>query len=106
VKCAGIHLTSQCPRKECCSNVCCVLCGGNHPANYKGYMVYKDIQKKTSPPPIRPKIYTPPPNLKQNLHTQSGVTCAQIVNPDSYPPHPQTETKPLLKQPNQHQQSY
>jgi hypothetical protein len=36
VKCAGSHGTTQCPRKERSSDVRCVLCGGNHPANYKG----------------------------------------------------------------------
>jgi hypothetical protein len=65
-------------------------------------MVYKDPQKKTFPP-LRPKIYIPPPNLKQTSHTQPGVTYAQIANSNSYS-HPQTET--LLKQPNHHQQPY
>jgi hypothetical protein len=50
VKCAGYHLTKQCHQKERLSDVWCVLCGGNHPANYKGCMVYKDLQKKTYPP--------------------------------------------------------
>jgi hypothetical protein len=55
-------------------------------------MVYKDLQKKTFPP-LRPKIYNPPPNLKQTSHTQLGVTYAQIA-------------EALLKQPSQHQQPY
>jgi hypothetical protein len=68
VKCAGSHSTTQCTSKERSSGVRCV---GNHPANYKGCMVYKDLQQKTFPP-LRPKIYTPPPHLKQTLHTQFG----------------------------------
>jgi hypothetical protein len=47
VKCAVYHLTTDCPRKERSPNVKCVLCKGNHPANYKGCVVYKDLQKKT-----------------------------------------------------------
>ena len=50
VKCAGSHLTKQCPRKERSENVKCVLCDGNHPANYKGGAGYKDLQKRTFPP--------------------------------------------------------
>jgi hypothetical protein len=49
VKCAGEHSTSQCPRKERSGDVRCVLCGGNHPANYEGSTVYKDLQKTTNP---------------------------------------------------------
>jgi len=43
VKCAGTHFTSQCLRKDK-SDVTCVLCNGNHSANYKGCTVYKDLQ--------------------------------------------------------------
>jgi hypothetical protein len=78
VKCAGGHLTNQCHRKERSSAVWCVLCCGNHPANYKGWTVYKDLQKKTKQP-LRLKQYIPPAQIKQTLHTQLGVTCAQIV---------------------------
>jgi hypothetical protein len=65
-------------KKERKSNVRCVLCGGNHPANYKGCTVYKDLQKKTYQP-LRQKQYIPPAQLKQTLHTQPGVTYAQIT---------------------------
>jgi hypothetical protein len=50
IKCAGSHLTKQCPRREKSENVKCVLCGGNHPANYKECAVYKVLQKRTFPP--------------------------------------------------------
>jgi hypothetical protein len=35
----------------------------NHPANYKGCIVYKDLQKKTYPP-LHLKQYTPPAQIK------------------------------------------
>lgn len=50
VKCALDHQTSACPNKERSSNPKCVLCNGNHPANYKGCSVFKDIQKAKFPP--------------------------------------------------------
>jgi hypothetical protein len=49
VKCVGDHLTLHCQRKDRSSSVRCVLCDGNHPANYKGCTVYKDVQKKHTP---------------------------------------------------------
>jgi hypothetical protein len=84
-KCACDHLTNQCHRKGRSSDVRCVLCGGNHPANYKGCTVYKDLQKKTYPP-LRLKIYTPLAQIKQTLHTQPGVTYAHITKQNSYSP--------------------
>ncbi|CAH2083988.1 unnamed protein product [Euphydryas editha] len=54
VKCAGSHHTSKCPRKERSDKVKCILCDGNHPANYKGCIVYKELQKIKFPTP-RPK---------------------------------------------------
>jgi len=46
VKCAGDHPTLSCPRKTKSENVKYVLCEGNHPANYKGCMIYKDLQER------------------------------------------------------------
>jgi hypothetical protein len=46
-------------------------------------MVYKDLQKKTYQP-FRLKQYTPPAQIKQTLHTQPGVTYAQITKQNSY----------------------
>lgn len=43
VKCAGNHQTSNCQRQGKSQNVKCVLCEGNHPANYKGCQVYKEL---------------------------------------------------------------
>lgn len=57
VKCVGDHATSNCQRKGLTEYVKCILCGGNHPANYKGCSVYKDLQKAKYPP-LRPKNTT------------------------------------------------
>lgn len=50
IKCAGNHASIDCSRKERSENVKCALCDGNHPANYKGCSVYKDLQKQKYPP--------------------------------------------------------
>lgn len=59
IKCAGDHTSSACVRKERSDDVRCALCDGNHPANYKGCMVYKELQKQKYPPlrnkPTKPK---------------------------------------------------
>jgi hypothetical protein len=83
MKCASDHLTNQCHREERSSDVRCVLCGGNHPANYKGCTVYKDLQKKKYQP-LRLKQYTTLAQIKQTLHTQLGITYAQITKQNTY----------------------
>jgi hypothetical protein len=83
-----------------------VLCGGNHPANYKGCMVYKELQQKTFPS-LRPKIYTPPTLVKQTLPIQPNLTYAQITKgiPPSHPPPTvdHSPTNPLQSFPSSHQ---
>jgi hypothetical protein len=56
VKCTGDHHTSQCNKQGKRSDVKCVNCLGNHPANYKGCTIYKEI-KKLRFPTLRPKQY-------------------------------------------------
>lgn len=55
VKCASTHSTASCPIKERSQHVKCVLCEGNHPANYKGCIVYKNLIKAKFPA-LRPKV--------------------------------------------------
>lgn len=55
VKCASNHSTASCPIKERTQQVKCVLCEGNHPANYKGCTVYKNLLKAKFPT-LRPKV--------------------------------------------------
>ena len=79
VKCAEFHLTSSCPRKIRDNEVKCVNCGENHPANYRGCLVHKQLQQKLYPA-LREKINTQP--QAQPIHTQQirhGMTYAQAV---------------------------
>ncbi|KAL0271857.1 UNVERIFIED_CONTAM: hypothetical protein PYX00_008819 [Menopon gallinae] len=60
--------TSECPRKErSAADVKCCNCGGSHPTNYKGCVVYKQLQQKLFPqlrpcpvPPATPATQPPP----------------------------------------------
>jgi hypothetical protein len=99
VKCPGDHLTLHCQRKDLSSAVRCVLCDGNHPANYKGCTVYKDLQRKTYPS-FRLKQYTPPALIHQILHNQPGVSYAQITSKD-LPPSPSPAPAPPANLPLQ-----
>jgi hypothetical protein len=66
--------------------------------DYKGCTVYKDLQKKTCPP-LSFKQCTPSAQIKQNLHTQSGATYAQITKQNSYAPT-NIEQEPYIHQPH------
>lgn len=49
IKCAGDHLSKTCERKEWGNQVKCALCSGNHPANYKGCSIFKQLSKHIYP---------------------------------------------------------
>jgi hypothetical protein len=75
-----------------------VSSGGNHPTNYTGCTVYKDLQKKPYSP-LRPRIYTPWAQLQQTVNTQPGVTYAQATK-ISYTPT-QVDGLQYINQPHQ-----
>lgn len=79
VKCTGEHLTNQCEKKKWGTEVKCVLCNGNHPANYRGCIVYKEVQTRRFPP-LREKIVQksqPATNPNPSYQLVSGTTYAQ-----------------------------
>ena len=92
VKCAGLHSTTECPRKEKSKDVKCVLCEGNHPANYKGCMVYKELQQKTYPS-LRKKSYNHTSIPQSNVHP--GTSYAQIAG--NQPPPEPTVNQPEIQ---------
>lgn len=81
VKCTGSHSTAQCPRKEKNDQVKCVLCEGNHPANYKGCAIYQELQKKKFPP-LRNKS-SQPNHATPFRQTQPGISYAQMAREKS-----------------------
>ncbi|KAL1123673.1 hypothetical protein AAG570_001446 [Ranatra chinensis] len=47
-RCGGGHESSTCLKTRE-TPATCALCGGGHPANYKGCQVYKDLQERSRP---------------------------------------------------------
>lgn len=106
VKCAQNHATADCPRKTRSDDVKCVLCGGNHSANYKGCPVYKQLQE-TKYPALRKKVL-PSANQQQTATaTQNNagqtITYAQMISKNQQKPH--VIKNPLQPQPQPHLQS-
>lgn len=95
VKCGKNHESSSCAKlKE--EPPTCALCNGNHPANYKGCTVYKDL-KQRSFPPMRQKVLDSGASLshteasKQTLEPQPrsvssnlSPACSQVSPALSY----------------------
>ena len=88
VKCTGSHRTSDCLRKERSDQVKCVLCEGNHPANYKGCEIYKQLRNAHFPT-LRNKQTTKNQNAVTSVsqtpqplhHNQSRVNLFVLVLP-------------------------
>jgi hypothetical protein len=68
VKCAGSHPTIQCQHKERLSEVLCALWGGNHPTNYKGYIVYICVPSLVEIAPGVPELCW---NIHAHTHTHT-----------------------------------
>jgi len=65
-------------REDKSENVKFVLCNGNNPANYKGCTVYKDLQKRTSPP-LRRNQEGKHPHALAHLHITSASSYATAL---------------------------
>lgn len=74
VKCGEGHKTSDCSKKDRNTPAKCALCSCDHPANYKGCQVYKEIlARKTNKAQARPR----------NRITEQ--TCPKSI-PEEFPP--------------------
>lgn len=80
VKCGGDHNTTECT-KDPTTPAKCALCGGAHPANYKGCEVYRRLQAARGSSPPRPRLS--PPRLPAQ-HVDTG-------DARQFPPLPQTQ---------------
>lgn len=90
IKCAGDHHSIECSRKERSDMVKCVLCSGNHPANYKGCAIYKDLQKQKYPA-LRNKQKH---NVKENIITEMEAPRNQPKTIPIVPPKTQKYFRP------------
>jgi len=88
VKCAGGHNTSNCNRTERSESVKCVLCNGNHPANYKGCAVYRETYQKMYP---TPRIKTFTASQPQSLPLPLPLP---LPSPLPAPPTPKPSSEP------------
>jgi len=70
VRCAEFHASSSCT-KSIDQPPTCALCGGNHPANYRGCMVHKDLQKFNS-------------STKKNVYPINSVNKGEVSD-DKHP---------------------
>lgn len=79
VKCGKSHDTKMCTKPKD-TPATCALCNGNHPANYKGCMVYQDL--------IRSKNRDNPTNLRR----ATPQTPSNVIQNSPTPLHPQQNT--------------
>lgn len=84
---AGDHASINCTRKSRSENVKCVLCMGNHPANYKGCTVYKSLQKLKYLPLKNKQAMTA---HKENMNAETLIHH-QTISPETT--YAQTTTK-------------
>lgn len=112
IKCAGSHDSKSCVRKNWASEVKCALCEGNHPANYKGCNIYKQLFQKHFPTQrtnrerqaITSQAITEQSNLTAPASYSNAVTNStnvqNIINQNptlqSHSQHPQSQ--PTLQQ--------
>lgn len=75
VKCAGYHDYRLCKKKKEDGKAAkCILCGGAHPANFKGCQVYLDIIKRRFPSVPGEAKQTQPANSKPSEQTHQTLT--------------------------------
>lgn len=79
VKCGESHKTSDCPRKDKNTPATCALCQGEHPANYKGCEIYKEILKRKNKLPQKRQVQEKPP--KTNFENLLGKEQFPALKP-------------------------
>ena len=82
VRCTAKHLTSECDKSKN-TQPKCVHCGEGHPANYRGCMVAKEIQKLRNKTIAKPNLpqqpeRNPKPEAKANTSTKPR-TYGQVL---------------------------
>lgn len=99
VKCAGQHETKECTRKTRDDKVKCVNCNGDHPANYRGCLVHKQLQQKLYPALREKRNLQPQAQPIAIQQIQPGMTFAQIVNNNKAQNNHNSQTIPATIQP-------
>lgn len=77
VRCGSNHSSSDCPNPRDATPRC-ALCSGNHPSNYKGCAVFKDLQQRNKPKKSN--------LLSDNISHKKNVQVSHpVVNPVTHP---------------------
>lgn len=84
VKCTQYHQTIDCPRKIKDDKVACVNCNGNHPANYRGCIIHKQLQEKLYPRLRNDIGLLPPRKSFAQSEVSPGTSFAAKVNPQTF----------------------
>jgi len=80
VKYVGDHPTTNCLCREKSKDFKCILCERNHPANYKGCIVYKDLRRNFFPTLRRKLVISEPqPRTKQCKYTNQTCLARKII---------------------------
>lgn len=103
IKCAGNHLSADCPRKTRSDSVKCVLCEGNHPANYKGCKIYRELQKIKFP--TAPKKEIKHARSFENTKQAYSKTATTTTN-STYAEKVINRTQAQIDQPNKINNNY
>lgn len=83
VRCGAPHSSSDCPKpRELPAK--CALCAGEHPANYMGYTVYRELQRRKKPSSKSNFLYDN--FLHDNVNTNSDDNTDNVKASHSLPP--------------------
>lgn len=100
VKCAQGHKTADCPKKDRNTPAKCALCEGDHPANYKGCVVYREILARRKPQRITHQNNARPSEWKNTMQarpespkgSRPDDTYAEKLKKNTREPHSETTT--------------
>lgn len=118
VKCGGTHPTTTCTKSPDLPAKC-ALCDGEHPANYKGCAVYKELQQRRHLPynsrhnnqhhqpqstnqTMKPNYQPNPQPSTQNPSTRTNKSYAEATanTSNAPPPTPSSNTRPITSHDN------
>lgn len=85
VRCGADHQSTACPNPRDAPPKC-AHCSQNHPANYKGYTIYKELQR-------RKKSSTPSNRLQNNFNIQTTNVQSSHPPVSTFPNHPSPQTR-------------
>ncbi|CAH1710498.1 unnamed protein product [Aphis gossypii] len=81
VRCGALHSSSACPNPRDAAPRC-ALCSGDHPSNYKGCSVYKDLQQRNKPK--KSNLLSDNTSHKKNVQVSQPVVTPSTHLPDLF----------------------